>query len=60
MRKLIKANNSRKDSVEAYACRCSCSCICTGSSKVTQAVNRSTIVIIQQYIQNISNYLDVY
>lgn len=41
MRKLIKANNSRKDSVEAYACRCSCSCSCTGSSKVTQAVNRS-------------------
>lgn len=41
MRKLIKANNSRKDSVEAYACRCSCSCICTGSSKVTQAVSRS-------------------
>ncbi len=50
MRKLIKANNSRKDSVEAYACRCSCSCICTGSSKVTQAVNRSTY----------SNYTAVY
>lgn len=42
MRKLIKANNSRKDSVEAYACRCSCSCGCTvGNNKVTQAVNRS-------------------
>ena len=43
MRKLIKANNSRKDSVEAYACRCSCSCSCTvgNNSNVTQAVSRS-------------------
>ena len=59
MRKLIKANNSRKDSVEAYACRCSCSCICTGSSKVTQAVNRSTYsnhtAVYPKYNQLINN-----
>ena len=38
-----KADYSRKDSVEAYACRCSCSCSCTvgNNSKVTQAVSRS-------------------
>lgn len=42
MKKLVKANTGRKDSVEAYACTCPCSCPCTGgSSKVTQAVSKS-------------------
>ncbi len=42
MRKLIKANNSRKDSIQAYACSCSCSCACMGgNNKVTQALSRS-------------------
>ena len=43
MKKLIKANNSRKDSVEAYAvCGCYCSCVCTGNPKITQSSSKST------------------
>ena len=43
MRKLIKANTSRKDSVEAYAvCGCYCSCVCTGNPKITQSSGKST------------------
>lgn len=42
MKKLIKANTSRKDSVEAYAvCGCYCSCVCTGNPKVEQSSNKS-------------------
>lgn len=41
MRKLVKVNNSRKDSVEAYACRCSCTCYCTGDVKVSQSSSKS-------------------
>lgn len=42
MRKLIKANNSRKDSIQAYACSCNCYCACNNSSnRVTQAVKSS-------------------
>lgn len=41
MRKLIKANNSRKDSIEAYGnCNCTCSCT-TSSNQVTKAVSNS-------------------
>lgn len=41
MRKLIKANTSRKDSVEAYACGCSCTCACTTTKvKVNQASSK--------------------
>lgn len=40
MKKLVKANTNRKDSIEAYACNCYCPC--NGSeNKVTQAVSRS-------------------
>lgn len=43
MKKLVKVNNSRKDSIEAYACTCTCSCPCTGgANKVTQAVSTSS------------------
>lgn len=43
MKKLIKANNSRKDSVEAYAvCGCYCTCVCTGNAKITQSSNKSS------------------
>lgn len=41
MRKLIKANTNRKDSIEAYGnCNCTCSCT-TSSNKVTKAVSNS-------------------
>lgn len=39
MKKLVKANTGRKDSVEAYACSCPCS---GGANKVTQAVSNSS------------------
>ena len=42
MKKLVKANTGRKDSVEAYACSCTCSCPCSGgANKVTQAVSNT-------------------
>lgn len=41
MRKLVKSNTSRKDSVEAYACYCHCECYCTGDPKVEQSSNKS-------------------
>lgn len=42
MRKLIKANNSRKDSVEAYACYCTCACTNNINNKISKAVSKST------------------
>lgn len=43
MKKLVKANTGRKDSVEAYAYACNCSCPCAGgANKVTQAVSNSS------------------
>lgn len=42
MKKLVKANTGRKDSIEAYACACNCSCPCIGTNQVTQAVSRSS------------------
>lgn len=43
MRKLVKVNNSRKDSVEAYACSCKCNCPCYGrTNQVTEAVSKSS------------------
>lgn len=42
MKKLVKANTGRNDSIEAYACTCYCSCPCTGTNKVTQAVSNSS------------------
>lgn len=41
MRKLIKANNSRKDSVEAYACRCTCNCSSDINSRLYRAEKQS-------------------
>lgn len=42
MKKLVKTNTNRKDSVEAYACSCNCVCACTNSNiRVTQAVRNS-------------------
>lgn len=43
MRKLVKANTNRKDSIEAYACACNCSCPCAGrTNQVTEAVSKSS------------------
>ncbi len=39
MKKLVKTNTNRKDSIEAYGC--SCNCPCYGTNKVTQAVSNS-------------------
>lgn len=38
MKKLVKANTNRKDSIEAYACTCPCY---GSTNKVTQAVGNS-------------------
>lgn len=41
MRKLVKSNTSRKDSVEAYACYCHCACYCNSSPKVDESVTKN-------------------
>ena len=43
MRRLIKANNSRKDSIEAYAYGCTCSCLTcsTSSNKVSRSASNA-------------------
>ena len=40
MKKLVKANTNRKDSIEAYGCTCTCPCY-GSTNKVTQAVGNS-------------------
>ena len=52
MRKLNKANNSRKDSIQAYACSCNCYCACNSSNRVTQAVSSSAAR--KTYVNNLN------
>ena len=40
MKKLVKANTNRKNSIEAYGCTCTCPCY-GSTNKVTQAVGNS-------------------
>lgn len=43
MKKLVKVNNSRKDSIEAYANGCTCSCLTcsTSSNKVSRSASNA-------------------
>ncbi len=38
MKKLVKTNTGRKDSIKAYACDCYCACFGNSSMKATNSV----------------------
>lgn len=41
MKKLVKANTNRKDSIEAYGCTCSCLTCSTSSNKVSRSASNA-------------------